>query len=578
MTLQSVRSSLFAVLLCISGLGIFVVGCDSNGMNGDEPQPNQSPTASISLDSRSGLTAAFSAAGSTDPDGEIASYEWDFGDGSTDTSETVVHEFESDGTYTVALTVEDDSGATNSTEMDVMVSRTPTAFNVTIENVGSAKPLTKAGIFNTPQGTDSPGPLTPGNSYQFSFTAGPNEIPGSGMQLSFATMFVQSNDIFYGFDPGGLALFDDDGTPIGMNSPVDVTDEVSYWDAGTEVDQEPGTGSNQAPRQGGPDTGPDEDGDVVKVTDSNGNGTPDDDGFEYPAVADGLNMTISSEMDEAIGSIRFTVTIENVGSGDQVNGAPLVISPGAFAAHFDQVPANGNEVAFFVADAAESESIDGIEEIAEDGDPSVRAQAAAPLTGPTVPLSPGAYATHSDNVQAFTVGESASAGVEDVAEDGMPGTLEDELDVSTDDIRDFGVFNTPDEADSPGPLAPGNSYSFSVEGQPGDRLSFATMYIQSNDLFYGFQAEGLPLFGNDAPINGAMTESVVLYDAGTERDEEPGTGLNQAPRQSEVDTGRDGEGSIAEVTNTDDDRFLDNDGFKYEETANVLRITITPQN
>ena len=103
------------------------------------------------------------------------------------------------------------------------------------------------------------------------------------------------------------------------------------------------------------------------------------------------------------------------------------------------------------------------------------------------------------------------------------------------------------------------------------------MYVQSNDLFYGFQPEGLPLFGNDAPINGAMTETVVLYDAGSEGDEEPGTGLNQAPRQSGADTGPDGEGSIVEVTNQNDDRFLDNDGFKYEETANVLRVTITPQ-
>ncbi|PQJ35460.1 hypothetical protein BSZ35_13365 [Salinibacter sp. 10B] len=560
------------------GLSVGLIGCDSSGMTGDEPPPNQAPTASISLDSRSGLSAAFSAAGSMDPDGSIASYAWNFGDGSTDTGETVVHDFDSGGTYTIELTVEDDSGTTASTAMDVMVSRTPTTFDVTIENVGTAQPLTKAGVFNTPQGASSPGPLTPGNSYQFSFTAGPNEIPGSGMKLSFATMFVQSNDIFYGFDPGGLSLFKSDGTPIGMDTPADVTKHISYWDAGTEVDQEPGTGSNQAPRQSEADTGPDEDGSLVKVTDTDGDGTPNDDGFEYPAVADGLNMTISSTMDDATGSIQFTVTIENVGGGRQVNGAPLVISPGAFAAHFDQAPPNGNEVAFFVPDAAESESIDGIEEIAEDGDPSVRAEAAAPLTGPTVPLSPGAYASHADAVQAFTVGERASAGIEGVAEDGLPETLAGELDASTDDIRDAGIFNTPNGADEAGPLAPGNTYSFTVEGQPGDRLSFATMYIQSNDLFYSFPAEGLPLFENDAPINGTMTESVILYDAGTEGDEEPGTGLNQAPRQSGPDTGPDGEGQIAAVRNADEDRFLDDDGFEYEETANILRVTITPQN
>jgi hypothetical protein len=75
-----------------------------------------------------------------------------------------------------------------------------------------------------------------------------------------------------------------------------------------------------------------------------------------------------------------------------------------------------------------------------------------------------------------------------------------------------------------------------------------------------------------------VTEQVVLYDAGTEGDEEPGTGLNQAPRQSGGDTGPNGEGSIVRVTNTDDDRFLDDDGFTYKETNNVVRVTVTPQN
>jgi len=584
-SLSRTRTS-FAVLL-VAGLGLFLAGCDSNG--GGDTAENQPPSADLSLDSRSGLTAAFSAAGSTDPDGDIASYEWEFGDGGTATGETVVQEYDAGGTYTATVTVTDETGASDTSQMDVMVSRTPTTFDVTIENVSSAKPLTKAGAFNTPVGADGPGPLMPGEAYEFSFAVGPNEIPGSGMQLSFASMFVQSNDVFYAFDAGGLALFDDNGTPDDesddtprfQDGPVDVTDQVSYWDAGTEVDQEPGTGDTQAPRQDGPDTGPEENGDLVQITDDDGDGRPEDSGFEYPSVADGLQLTIDSEPDDATGAVRFTVRVENVGdqTGTTVNGAPIVISPGVFAVHFDQVPgADSPEVAFFAPGAPESESIEGIEEIAEDGDPSVRAEAAAPLTGPTVPLSPGAYAAHTDGVQAFATGESASDGIEGVAEDGMPGTLAGELDASSDAIRDAGVFNTPDGADDPGPLAPGNSYAFEVDAQPGERLSFATMYIQSNDLFYGVQPEGLPLFSNDAPINGAMTEQVVLYDAGTEGDEEPGTGLNQAPRQSGTDTGPAGEGSIVEVTNADNDRFLDDDGFGYEETANVIRVTITPQN
>jgi len=71
-------------------------------------------------------------------------------------------------------------------------------------------------------------------------------------------MFVQSNDLFYAPNGQGIALFDDQGNPID----ADVSQYLSLWDAGTEVDEEPGTGPNQAPRQNGP-TGKDENGKVV---------------------------------------------------------------------------------------------------------------------------------------------------------------------------------------------------------------------------------------------------------------------------------------------------------------------------
>ena len=35
----------------------------------------------------------------------------------------------------------------------------------------------------------------------------------------------------------------------------DITSSISLWDAGTEVNQEPGAGADQAPRQSGPNTG-----------------------------------------------------------------------------------------------------------------------------------------------------------------------------------------------------------------------------------------------------------------------------------------------------------------------------------
>ena len=60
-------------------------------------------------------TVVFDGTGSSDPDGTVDSYEWDFGDGTTGTGETPSHTYGDDGVYTVTLTVTDDDGATTTT-------------------------------------------------------------------------------------------------------------------------------------------------------------------------------------------------------------------------------------------------------------------------------------------------------------------------------------------------------------------------------------------------------------------------------------------------------------------------------
>jgi hypothetical protein len=105
----------------------------------------------------------------------------------------------------------------------------------------------------------------------FEVTAAPGE------RLFFATMFVQSNDLFLAPQPQGIALFDETQKPVSG----DVTGDVSLWDAGTEVNEAPGVGSNQAPRQSGPTTGPAEHG-VVGVI---------NDGHSYPPVNEVIQVT-----------------------------------------------------------------------------------------------------------------------------------------------------------------------------------------------------------------------------------------------------------------------------------------------
>ncbi|MEM2875122.1 MAG: PKD domain-containing protein [Candidatus Hadarchaeales archaeon] len=58
---------------------------------------------------------------STDSDGTIVSWSWNFGDGSTSTQRNPTHRYASAGTYTVRLTVTDDKGATDNTSRTVQV-------------------------------------------------------------------------------------------------------------------------------------------------------------------------------------------------------------------------------------------------------------------------------------------------------------------------------------------------------------------------------------------------------------------------------------------------------------------------
>jgi parallel beta-helix repeat protein len=80
------------------------------------PSQNDPPVADIDgpYTGYTNVTLSFNASGSYDPDGdEIASYLWDFGDGTNGTGETVEHTYTISGNYTVKLTVTDTNGLTN---------------------------------------------------------------------------------------------------------------------------------------------------------------------------------------------------------------------------------------------------------------------------------------------------------------------------------------------------------------------------------------------------------------------------------------------------------------------------------
>lgn len=124
------------------------------------------------------------------------------------------------------------------------------------QSLQGGKGIKSVTVFNTPLGASMPGPITPGGSYEFTVSAMP------GDRLSLTIMMGQSNDWFYAFAENGIELFKNGAAISGA-----VTSQLSMWDAGTEVNQEPGIGLDQGPRQKAPNTGPVENGVVHKIQD-----------------------------------------------------------------------------------------------------------------------------------------------------------------------------------------------------------------------------------------------------------------------------------------------------------------------
>lgn len=93
------------------------------------PPDNTPPTASFTADVED-LEVAFDASDSSDVEGPIQSYTWNFGDGNTGTGRTPTHTYEAGGTYTVELVVTDSEGATDSATEEIEVTAPPVVETV----------------------------------------------------------------------------------------------------------------------------------------------------------------------------------------------------------------------------------------------------------------------------------------------------------------------------------------------------------------------------------------------------------------------------------------------------------------
>jgi len=124
---------------------------------------NEAPFAELQYKAGCGLAplqASFDASRSYDFDGNIATYTWNFGDGTTGTGPTVAHTYNSAGTFLVVLTVTDTLGLTSQARGTVTVLTGPgsgavsVSGQVTFERVphrgGTDPGLNYAGTFAAP--------------------------------------------------------------------------------------------------------------------------------------------------------------------------------------------------------------------------------------------------------------------------------------------------------------------------------------------------------------------------------------------------------------------------------------------
>ena len=184
------------------------------------------------------------------------------------------------------------------------------------------------------------------------------------------------------------------------------------------------------------------------------------------------------------------------------------------------------------------------------------------------PTAPILWAITDKGNPLFTAGTpDRRQGIEPLSEDGNPGVLAEYLSSHPKGIVHSGAVTIPVGDILPGPVGPGKAFEFKVSASPGQHLTMAMMFVQSNDLFYAPDSNAIALFDNRGKaLTADITSQFKLWDAGTEVNEEPGLGPNQAHRQAGPNTGVDERGLVRLV----------HDQFNYPSNAQVMRVTIRP--
>ena len=200
------RSLLFLSIL-VAVVVFFLSGCALK---------NEPPTIHFFASPTRGtepLEVTLDASSSTDPDGELISYNWKFGDGSTGSGSFVKHTYDRTGEFIVEVTVTDDGGKMDTNTAVILVkpaNELPDAV-FTADHFSGEAPLEVS--FDASDSTAPDGSI---ETYSWDFDDG---ATGSGMKISHT--FNQ------GTFSVELEITDEDGNTDISSATIDVTEPNS---------------------------------------------------------------------------------------------------------------------------------------------------------------------------------------------------------------------------------------------------------------------------------------------------------------------------------------------------------------
>ncbi len=149
-----------------------------------EGSANKEPIAEFSIsinDNIAPSSVVFDGTTSSDEDGEVISYFFDFGDGTSSEESSSTHIYQSAGTYSVTLTVTDDQGAKSYATRSVTIIENSLPIASFTSSIDSGKAPLKV-TFDASNSSDSDG-----NIVSFHWVIGNAELSGKNISHSFDT-------------------------------------------------------------------------------------------------------------------------------------------------------------------------------------------------------------------------------------------------------------------------------------------------------------------------------------------------------------------------------------------------------